>query len=155
MKEVLFHQDNAPAYKLVVAMAAVRDCRFKLVIHPHILLIWHHPTIFCSQTWKTTWLGSSTGLILRSYLLLFRLRTFWWSGWKLLYHLDPSAATLLEEVCGPKGRLCWKINHLCFYSTIASLWAMNCSAHPRMEGTGQRGCSHTDYEWTKSQSRQV
>ena len=39
MKRVLFHQDNAPAHKSAVAMAAVRDCGFELV---HILLIWHH-----------------------------------------------------------------------------------------------------------------
>ena len=34
MKGVLFHQDNAPAHKSVVAMAAVCDCGFKLVDHP-------------------------------------------------------------------------------------------------------------------------
>ena len=34
MKGVLFHQDNAPAHKSVVAMAAVRDCGFELVDHP-------------------------------------------------------------------------------------------------------------------------
>ena len=33
-KGILFHQDNAPAYKSVVAMAAVRDCDFKLIDHP-------------------------------------------------------------------------------------------------------------------------
>ena len=31
---VLFHQDNAPAHKSVVAMAAVCDCGFELVDHP-------------------------------------------------------------------------------------------------------------------------
>ena len=34
MAGVLFHQDNAPAHKSVVAMAAVRDCGFELVDHP-------------------------------------------------------------------------------------------------------------------------
>ena len=34
MKGVLFHQDNAPAHKSVVAMAAVRDSGFELVDHP-------------------------------------------------------------------------------------------------------------------------
>ena len=34
MKGVLFHQDNAPAHKSVVAMAVVRDCGFELVDHP-------------------------------------------------------------------------------------------------------------------------
>lgn len=33
-KGVLFHQDNAPAHKSVVAMAAVHDCGFELVDHP-------------------------------------------------------------------------------------------------------------------------
>ena len=39
----------------------------------HILLIWHHLTIFCSPTWKNTWLGSSIGQMMKSYL---QLRTF-------------------------------------------------------------------------------
>ena len=34
MKGVLFHQDNAPTHKSVVAMAAVRDCGFELVDRP-------------------------------------------------------------------------------------------------------------------------
>uniref|UniRef100_A0A3Q0T0Y3 Histone-lysine N-methyltransferase SETMAR n=1 Tax=Amphilophus citrinellus TaxID=61819 RepID=A0A3Q0T0Y3_AMPCI len=34
MKGVLFHQDNAPAHKSVVAMAAVYNCDFELVDHP-------------------------------------------------------------------------------------------------------------------------
>ena len=34
MKGVLFHQDNAPAYNSVVAMAAVHDCGFELVDQP-------------------------------------------------------------------------------------------------------------------------
>ena len=34
MKGVLFHQDNAPAHKSVVAMAALCDCGFELVDHP-------------------------------------------------------------------------------------------------------------------------
>ena len=33
-KGVLFHEDNAPAHKSVVAKAAVRDCDFELVDHP-------------------------------------------------------------------------------------------------------------------------
>ena len=32
-KAVLFHQDNAPAHKSVVAMVAVHDCGFELVDH--------------------------------------------------------------------------------------------------------------------------
>ena len=34
MKGILFHQDNAPAHKSVVAMAAVCNCGFELVNHP-------------------------------------------------------------------------------------------------------------------------
>ncbi|XP_030588657.1 histone-lysine N-methyltransferase SETMAR-like [Archocentrus centrarchus] len=33
-KGVLFHRDNAPAHKSVLAMAAVRDCGFELIDHP-------------------------------------------------------------------------------------------------------------------------
>ena len=33
-KGVLFHQDNAPAHKSVIAMAALHDCGFKLLDHP-------------------------------------------------------------------------------------------------------------------------
>lgn len=33
-KGVLYHQDNAPPHKSVVAMATVRDCGFELVPHP-------------------------------------------------------------------------------------------------------------------------
>ena len=33
-KCVLFHQDNAPVHKSVIAMAAIHDCGFKLIGHP-------------------------------------------------------------------------------------------------------------------------
>ena len=33
-KGVLFHQDNAPAHKSTVAMAAIHECGFELVDHP-------------------------------------------------------------------------------------------------------------------------
>ena len=33
-KGVLFHQDNAPVHKSVIAMAAIHDYGFKLVEHP-------------------------------------------------------------------------------------------------------------------------
>ena len=37
-KVVLFHQDNAPAYKPVVAMFTVNDCDFELIDHlPYFL----------------------------------------------------------------------------------------------------------------------
>ena len=31
---MLFHQDNAPVHKSVIAMAAIHDCGFKLIEHP-------------------------------------------------------------------------------------------------------------------------
>ena len=34
MKGVLFHQDNTPAHKFVVAMAAMRNCGSELVDQP-------------------------------------------------------------------------------------------------------------------------
>ena len=30
----VFHQDNAPVHKSVIAMAAINDCGFKLIEHP-------------------------------------------------------------------------------------------------------------------------
>ena len=80
----------------------------------HIILIWHHLTIFCFPTWKNIWLGSSIrprwGYICS-----------WWlfQGWELRYHRNPSAATPMEEVYGLQGRLCWKINH------IWSIWPLH------------------------------
>ena len=56
-KGVLFHQDNAPAHKSVVAMSTEHDCGFELIDQSfHILLIWHHLIIFCSLTQnKSDW----------------------------------------------------------------------------------------------------
>ena len=70
-KGVLFHQDNAPAHKSMVAMAAVCDCGFWTGWLPSIL-IWHH--LFSApqhekKRKKKTWLGSSIGPIM-SYLQL-------------------------------------------------------------------------------------
>ena len=33
-KGVLFHQDNAPVFKSVIAMTAIHDCGYKLIKHP-------------------------------------------------------------------------------------------------------------------------
>ena len=72
----------------------------------HILLIWHHLTIFCSQHDKHFgWEAVSDGWCDHNSWGLLR-----WSGWEVLYHGNPSAATTMEGVCGPQGRLCWKIN---------------------------------------------
>ena len=51
---VLFHQDNSPAHKSVVAMAAVHDCDFELVDHPPYSPDLHYLTIFCSQHEKNS-----------------------------------------------------------------------------------------------------
>ena len=110
-KGFLFHQDwqdNAPAQKSVVAMAAVRDCCFELVDHPsYIFLIWNHLTIFCSPTWKKP-LGWEAVLD-RWWSHICSWGFFRGSGWELLYHGNPNAATQMEIVCAPQGVLCWKI----------------------------------------------
>ena len=72
MKGVLFHQENAPGHKFVVAMAAVRDSGFELVDHPPYSPDLA-PSIFFPQHEKTnkpktTWLGSRIGPMMRSYL---------------------------------------------------------------------------------------
>ena len=48
-KGVLFHQDNAPVHKSVIAMAAIHDCGFKLIEHPPYYLIWLHQTFIYFQ----------------------------------------------------------------------------------------------------------
>ena len=76
----------------------------------HILLIVHHPTIFCSPA-----------CILKKILAGKRYRTdrevissvedvFEDQDESFnLYNENPSAATPMEEVCGPQGRLCLKL----------------------------------------------
>ena len=129
-KGVLFHQDNAPVHKPVVAMAAVRDCGFKLVDHPPCSRDLAPSDYFLFPNMINTWLGSSVDRW-RSHICS------WWlsrgSGWELLYHGNPSVATQIEEVCGLQGRLCWKINHICSNSIAASYsQPINFSAHPRI-----------------------
>ena len=104
MKGVLFHQDNAPAHKSAIAMAAVRDCGFQLVDHPP-----NSPdlakSIFCFPTLKTIVREASIEPM-RSYL---QLRTFFEDQDESfnLYHGNPSAATPMEseEVYGPQRRI--------------------------------------------------
>ena len=48
-KGVLFHQDNAPIHKSVIAMAAIHDCGFKLIENHLIHLIWFHQTFIFFQ----------------------------------------------------------------------------------------------------------
>ena len=54
-KGVLFHQDNAPAHKSVVAMAAVRDCVFEPPYSPDLA----PSDYFLFPNMNETWLGSS------------------------------------------------------------------------------------------------
>ena len=115
----LFHKDNLPAHEHVVAMAAVCvTVALNWLFALHILLIWHHPTIFCSPTWKKkkkkkkkkiAWLGNSIGPMMRSYL---QLRTLSRIRMRVGYHGNPSVATMMVEVCEPRGRLCRKTRHI-------------------------------------------
>ena len=65
----MFHLNNAPVQKSMVAMAFVRDCGFELVDHPR-----YHPDLGPSDYFlfpkmkKNTWLGSSIGPMMRSYI---------------------------------------------------------------------------------------
>ena len=72
----------------------------------HILLIRHHlfsvPQHEKHLAGKQHWTDDKVISAVEDFFL--------GSGWELLYHRNPSAATPMEEVCGPQGRLCWKIN---------------------------------------------
>ena len=138
-KGVLFHQDNAPAHKSVVAMAAVRDCGFELVDHPpkdlHILLIWLHLTIFRSPTWIQKHLAG------KQYQtddeVISAVEDFFEDQDESfrLYHGNPSAATPMEKVCGPQGKLYYLKNnaHLVkFDHCLHHSQPMNFSAHLRI-----------------------
>ena len=80
------------AHKSVVAMAAERDCGYKLVDHPQ-----YSPDLAPSdyflvpQHEKNTWLWSSIST--DDEVIYLPLRTvFWGSRWQLLYHGNQSAA---------------------------------------------------------------
>ena len=107
-KGVMFHQGNAPAHKSVVAMAAVRDCGFKLVDHPPYCPDLAAYDYFLFPNMKKThgWEAVSD----RWWGHICSWGPFRGSGWELLYHRNSSATTPTEEV-SPQGRLCCKINH--------------------------------------------
>ena len=73
MKGVLFHQDNAPAHKSVVAIAVVCDC--ELVDHPPYSPDLAPSDYFLSHNMNKTlgWEAVLDHLITKSYL---QLRTF-------------------------------------------------------------------------------
>ena len=116
MKGFLFHQDNAPAHKSVVAMAAVHDCGFELVDHPpyspdlvpsDYFLFPSTKKHFSGKQYRTDEEVICWGLFRRS-------------GWELLYHRNPSAATLVEEVFGLQGDYIEKWTTFWSNLTIAS-----------------------------------
>lgn len=69
-KGVLFHLDNDPAHKSMVAVAAVCDCGFELVDHSTYFSDLAPSDNFCFLTWKNTWLGGTNRPMIISYLLL-------------------------------------------------------------------------------------
>ena len=44
--------------------------------------------------------------------------------------MDLSTATLIKEVCGPQGKLYWKINHICTHSMTVSWSAYELFSQP-------------------------
>ena len=91
----------------------------------HILLIWHHPTIFCSPTWKKHLAGKQYGTddevmcAVEDFFSRIRMRA------SNPYHRNPSAATPMKEMCGLQPRLMLKSKpHLVKFDhcIIVSLW---------------------------------
>ena len=115
-KGALFHQDNTLAHNYV---CGCNGCCA-------LLWLWtgSSPSIF--SWFGTMWLYSAPQ----------HEHTLGWEAvyriddeviicsWGLLYHGNSSAVTPMEEVCGPQGRLCWKINNLVKidHCIIVSLW---------------------------------
>ena len=65
----------------------------------HILLLWHHMTIFCSPTWNNTWLGTWQAVSDRWWGHICSWRLFRGSGWELLYQGN--------QHCNTDGRSVW------------------------------------------------
>ena len=106
MKGVPFNQDNAPAHKSVVAMSAVHDCGFELVDHPPYSPDLA-PSIFYSPIWKKTHLAAWEAVLGPMMRLYLQLRTFLRIRMRASIPREAKRyKTLLEEVCGPQGRLC-------------------------------------------------
>ena len=87
------------------------------------LLSWHHLTVFFSPTWKKQ--QHLAGKQNRANdEVIYAVEDFLkGSGWELLYHRNPSAATPMEEVCGLQGRLYWK------WTTFGQIWPLHYKAH--------------------------
>ena len=110
---VLFHQDNAPAHKSVVEMAAMRDCGFDPDDHPS-----YSPdlalSIICSPTWKNnnTWLHGKQS-------------DRWWShicSSGLFEDQDESFNTTPRESkrCNTGGRSVWTAGE----TSYVEIWTM-------------------------------
>ena len=91
----LFHQENAPAHKSVVDQADVRNCGF--CDHLTFSVPQHEKRAFGWEAVSDRWWG---------HIPSWGLFRGW--GWELLYHGNPSAATPMEDLCGPQGRLWYK-----------------------------------------------
>ena len=115
-KGVLFHQNNAPAHKSVVAMAAVHDRGFEVVDHPPCSPDLAPSDYFLFPNMKKTLLGSSIGQMMRSHL---QLRTFWASGWELIYHR--CCSTDGKSVCKAGETMLKKKPHVVQFMS-ACLW---------------------------------
>ena len=94
-------QDNAPAPKFMAAMA-VRDCCLQLVDHfPYFPYCTQSDWVMLTK-WHT-WLESSTGPMTKLYL--HAAEDFFEDQDENFY------TTGTKTVCGPQGRLCWKMHH--------------------------------------------
>ena len=100
-KEVLFHQDNAPAHKSVVAMAVVRDCGFTRVDHPPYLPDLAPSDYFSKHEKAPSW----EALQIRRGGKSCCEGVFWDQNEGFYTTAIQRAPALPEKVCGSKGRL--------------------------------------------------
>ena len=119
MKGVLFHQDNAPAHKSAVTMAAVSGCGFELADHPPYSSDLAPSDYFLFPNMKKHLAGKQylTGDEVISAVEDFfedQDESFYTTGIQTLQHL------WMKCVCGLQGRLFWKVNHIWSNLTIAS-----------------------------------
>ena len=115
-KGVLFHQDNAPAHKSLVAMPAIRDCGFELVDHPPYSPDLAPSDYYLFPIMKKIRVKNDTSQMMTSYPLrriILRVRK------KHCLKLEAEVKTSLE-VCGRQSRLCRKITLVGSCLTIAS-----------------------------------
>ena len=80
---------------------------FELFHQLFLQLLWIPLAISCFPTWKDTWLGTTTAMLMTLFLMLMIL---WLTGWKYNHQWDTCTITTIEKVCGLQGELCRKIN---------------------------------------------